>query len=188
MQVKKVKYIYFFSILSYDIFMKTIVLTGMMGSGKTTVGKILAENLSAEFIDLDLVIEKKIGKTISEIFAEFGEDYFRENEAETLKDIFSPAGMVISLGGGAFENKKTRDFLLENSLVVYLETSPEIILTRLKNDTSRPLLCGNMSLEKIENLIKKRENNYKKASFIITTDELSPEAAAQKILGVLKND
>lgn len=186
--------------------MKTIVLTGMMGSGKTTVGRLLAQKLSVKFIDVDLVVEKKYNKSISEIFAQFGEEYFRKIESETIKEILNktlvqwervgegeiqnPSGItgIISLGGGAFEDVNTRDFLLKNSVVIYLKTSPEKILERLKNDTSRPLLCGNMNLEKINELIQKREKNYNKAAYTVITDEISQQQAAEKILGVLEND
>ncbi len=186
--------------------MKTIVLTGMMGSGKTSVGSILAEKLSVDFVDIDLEIEKIYNKKISEIFAEFGEEYFRNLESKMIKEVLNKTlalrerfgegvaknslGVIgiISLGGGAFENSKTREFLLDNSCVVYLKTSPEVILNRVKNDNSRPLLCGNMKLEKINELIKKREKNYEKASFTIITDGISPQAVSEKILGVLEND
>lgn len=186
--------------------MKTIVLTGMMGSGKTSVGKILAEKLSVDFVDIDLEIEKFYNKKISEIFADSGEEYFRNIESKTIKEVLNKilarrerlgegaiqnskgvAG-IISLGGGAFEDAKTREYLLNNSCVVYLKTSPEVILDRLKNDNSRPLLCGNMKLEKISELIKKRELNYEQASFTIITDEISPQVVAEKIVGVLEND
>ncbi len=168
--------------------MQTVVLTGMMGSGKTTTGQILANCTGAEFIDLDLMIEKNQNCTISEIFATKGESYFRKIESKILMDIFNRQNQVISLGGGTFENTSTRNFLLKNSIVIYLETSPETIFERIKNDTSRPLLANGVTIEKIQKIIAKRKQNYETALYKISTDNKSPNQVVEKILGVLKND
>ena len=167
--------------------MKTIILTGMMGAGKTTVAKVLAEKLNIKSIDIDTLIEQNEGEKISEIFSNKGEKYFREIEQCTINKIFTstPKNLVISLGGGALENSKTREFLLNNSTVIYLKTSPEIIYERIKNNTSRPLLCGNMSVEKITEILEKREANYQSATITITTDNKTPEKIADEIIGVL---
>lgn len=167
--------------------MKTIILTGMMGAGKTTVAKVLAEKLNIKSIDIDTLIEQNEGEKISEIFSNKGEKYFREIEQCTINKIFTstPENLVISLGGGALENSKTREFLLNNSTVIYLKTSPEIIYERIKNNTSRPLLCGNMSVEKITEILEKREANYQSATITITTDNKTPEKIADEIIGVL---
>lgn len=165
--------------------MKTIVLTGMMGSGKTTVGKLLAEALNLEFIDIDTCVEQQENMSISEIFSTKGEPYFRNLEKDTIKNIFKNSNSIISLGGGAFEDEQTRQFLNENSTVIYLKTSPETILQRIKNDNSRPLLCDNMSIDKIQNLINLREQNYESASYIITTDNKNLKDIIKEITGVL---
>ena len=167
--------------------MKTIILTGMMGAGKTTVAKVLAEKLNIKSIDIDTLIEQNEGEKISEIFSNKGEKYFREIEQCTINKIFTPTpeNLVISLGGGALENSKTREFLLNNSTVIYLKTSPEIIYERIKNNTSRPLLCGNMSVEKITEILEKREANYQSATITIITDNKTPEKIADEIIGVL---
>ncbi len=167
--------------------MKTIVLTGMMGSGKTSVGKLLAEKISSEFTDIDFEIEKKYGITISEIFANFGEKYFRKIESEMILDVFKSENMVISLGGGAFQDDKIREFLLNNSDVFYLKTSAQVILERIKNDKSRPLLCDNMNVEKINELIEIRKTNYESASYTVDTDNLSQQKVVENILGILGN-
>ena len=101
--------------------MKTITLTGMMGAGKTTVAKVLAEKLNIKFIDIDSFIEQNEEQKISEIFSNKGEEYFRKIEKETIRNIFIPIpeNLVISLGGGALENDETREFLLKNSNVIY---------------------------------------------------------------------
>lgn len=165
--------------------MKTIVLTGMMGAGKTTLAEVLAQKLNIKYIDIDTLIESNEGKKIADIFTQNGETYFRKIEKETIKQITTPTDLVISLGGGALENKDTRDLLLTNTTVIYLKTSPEIIFERIKNNTSRPLLCGNMSVEKIKEILEKREVNYQSATLTITTDNKTPEQIADEITGVL---
>ncbi|MGN0030554.1 MAG: shikimate kinase [Candidatus Gastranaerophilaceae bacterium] len=167
--------------------MKTIVLTGMMGSGKTSVGKLLAEKISSNFTDIDLEIEKKYGITISEIFAKFGEKYFRKIESEMISDVFKSENTVISLGGGAFQNDKIREFLLNNSDVFYLKTSAQVIFERIKNDKSRPLLCDNMNADKINELIEIRKTNYESAPYTVDTDNLSQQKVVESILGILGN-
>ncbi|MBO5100445.1 shikimate kinase [bacterium] len=167
--------------------MKTIILTGMMGAGKTTIAHILGEKLNIKSIDIDTLIEQNEGEKISEIFSNKGEEFFRKIEKETIRNIFTPnpENLVISLGGGALENPETREFLLNNSTVIYLKTSPKIIYERIKNNTSRPLLCDNMSVEKITEILEKREANYQSATITITTDNKTPNQIAEEIIGVL---
>lgn len=164
--------------------MKTICLTGMMGSGKTTVATMLAADKHIEVIDIDSIIEQKENAKISEIFATKGEDYFRKIEQQTIMSCFKPENIVISLGGGAFENENIREFLLKNSIVIYLKASPTVILERIKNDTSRPLLHGKMNTETITELLNKREKNYLSAHKTIITDDKTP----QQIVLELEND
>lgn len=166
--------------------MKTIILIGMMGSGKTTVGKFLAEKLNMVFIDTDNLIEQNENMTISEIFSTKGETYFRVLEKNIIKNTFKSFGMVISLGGGAYEDIQTRKFLSENTTVIYLKTEAETIFQRIKNDNTRPLLCDNMSVETIRNIVEKRKQNYESASLIITTDNRNPKFIAEEITGALK--
>ena len=94
------------------MYMKTIILTGMMGSGKSAVGSMIADKTECDFFDLDKVIESKENMSISDIFKNYGEKYFRDSEYRILKQIFKPENLVISLGGGAFENENIRDMLL----------------------------------------------------------------------------
>lgn len=162
--------------------MKTIVLTGMMGAGKTSTGKMLAQQLSCEYIDLDTQIENDEKISISEIFERYGEKYFRDKETEAIKKIFTPENMVISLGGGTFENQNIRDFLLRNAVVVYLETSAQTIFNRIKNNTSRPLLKNKMNVETINNIINIRKKNYKLATYCIITDNKTIEDTTLEIL------
>lgn len=165
--------------------MKTIILTGMMGSGKSAIGKILASSLGLKCIDIDNYIEEKENTSIAKIFELHGEKYFREIEKNAIQEVFTSANSVISLGGGAFENIETREFLLKNSTTIYLKTSPEIIFERIKNNTERPLLNNNMTIEKITEILTKREKNYEKAQKIIITDNKTPADIIQEITGAL---
>ena len=164
--------------------MKTICLTGMMGSGKTTVANIFATEKNLKIIDIDSIIEENENQKISDIFETKGEKYFRKIEQETIFSYFQPEDAIISLGGGAFENQKTREFLLKNSKVVYLKTSSEVILERIKNDTSRPLLYGRMNIESIAKIIEKIESNNLSAHKTVLTDNKTP----QQIVLEIEND
>lgn len=162
--------------------MKTFVLTGMMGAGKSSAGKMLAQRLSCKFIDLDAKIEQDEKISVSEIFEKFGEKYFREKEADTIKKIFTPENMVMALGGGAFENPDIREFLLKNAVVIYLEASAQTILNRIKNNTSRPLLKNKMNHEAINQILDSRKENYKLATYRIITDNKTIEDVTLEII------
>ena len=165
--------------------MKTIVLIGMMGSGKTTIGKLLGEKLTLRSIDIDVIIEQNEKRTISEIFQNEGEKYFRNIERETIKKIFTNKDLIISLGGGAFENQLTQELLLKNSTVIYLKTSPNVILKRIKNNTNRPLLKNQMTVEKIQSIILQRQKNYELANITILTNNKNTDKIVEEILGVI---
>ena len=139
-----------------------IVLIGMMGSGKTTVGKQLAELLGWTFIDLDEEIEKRENKKISQIFNDNGEQYFRKTEKEAIKEFINNEKTILSLGGGAFENEESQKLLKEKSTVIFLKASCQKIFERIKNEIHRPLLHKNFSIETIEFILQKRKKIMKK--------------------------
>lgn len=163
--------------------MKTIVLIGMMGSGKTTIGKLLGEKLTLRSIDIDVIIEQNEKRTVSEIFQNEGEKYFRNIERETIEKNFTNKDLIISLGGGAFEDQLTQELLLKNSTVIYLKTSPNVILERIKNNTNRPLLKNQMTVEKIQSIILQRQKNYELANITILTDNKNTDKIVEEILG-----
>lgn len=165
--------------------MKTIVLIGMMGSGKTTIGKLLGEKLTLRSIDIDVIIEQNEKRTVPEIFQNEGEKYFRNIERETIKKNFTNKDLIISLGGGAFEDQLTQELLLKNSTVIYLKTSPNVILERIKNNTNRPLLKNQMTVEKIQSIILQRQKNYELANITILTDNKNTDKIVEEILGVI---
>ena len=166
--------------------MKKITLIGMMGSGKTTLGKILSEKTNISAIDIDELIEQNENSTITDIFKTQGEEYFRKIEAKTIKELINSTNpQILSLGGGAFENEQTRELLLKNSTVIYLETTPEEIFRRIQKTNNRPLLKNNMTIEKINEIITKRKDNYNLAHHKILTDGKTPSKIAEEILGAL---
>jgi len=160
--------------------MKPIILIGMPGAGKSTAGRLIAEKTGMNFYDTDNIIEKSENKSVNEIFEQNGEKYFRKIEAEIIQKL-PKSDCVISIGGGAFETPQTRELLLKNSLVIYLEADPEIIYERIKNQTHRPLLLKNPQ-KKISELLKKREKNYKLAHLTVMTDNKTTEQVAKEIL------
>ena len=127
---------------------KNLVLLGMMGVGKSTLGKIVAKKQELEFIDVDLVIENKLSMTVTEIFKNKGESFFRkEEEKEALKSL-KKSNCVIALGGGAFINNTIRENVLKNSISVWLDIDLKIINTRIKRNDKRPLLNKENNQEK----------------------------------------
>lgn len=166
---------------------KNIVLTGFMGTGKNAVGKILARRLERNFIDTDQLVEEKSGISITQIFEQHGEDYFRDLENEailTLKD-YPPGSLVVATGGGAVLRKRNRDLLDSIGLVILLTASPQSILKRTARSDKRPLLKGPGRAEKINKLLKEREQFYKQCSYSIDTTGLTPTRIAEEILNYL---
>ena len=170
---------------------KKIVLIGMMGSGKSTVGKILSKTLKLNFIDTDVLIEKKCGLKITEIFDKYGEKYFRHKEEKIVLNILlnDKKPCVLALGGGAFLNKKLQKVVLQKTISVWLDTNIELIYKRCKKTNKRPLLyeSNDKTLKKIiKNLLKIRNPIYSKAKFIVKTNE-QPVRVCNKILIYIKN-
>lgn len=163
-----------------------IVLTGMMGSGKTTVGALLAQKSGFNFIDIDSEIEKSEKMSIPNIFNEYGEQYFRRIEKTKTLSFANNKNLVLSLGGGGFEDEETRKIIKKNGVVFYLKANPECLFERIKSAIHRPLLHKNFSVETIAFILKKRADNYEKAHHIIDTCGKTPEEIAEKILRFLK--
>lgn len=147
-----------------------IILIGFMGSGKTTTGISLSYRLQCTLSDTDKMIEKREGRSISEIFAAEGEDYFREKETELLRKLGEErARQIFSVGGGTPLRAENRKLLSGLGTVVYLKVSPETVYERLKGDTTRPLLRGEDPMERIRTLLGEREEIYTEAADIVVT-------------------
>jgi len=162
-----------------------IFLTGFMGTGKTAVGKLLAQNFGLEFIDLDEVIVLDQGKSINDIFAKQGEDFFRDVETKCLKEVVSKDNIVLSTGGGVVIKKENRDLLKSQGKVINLNAGAEEIYKRLKHDNTRPLLAVKNPLVKIKEILAEREDFYKEADVVINTDGKSYEEIVKKIRSLL---
>lgn len=160
-----------------------IALIGFMGTGKTTVGKLLAEKLGKGFIEVDELVAKRAGKPIPRIFKEDGEPRFRELEIELTKEAAEMKNKVISCGGGVVLNKINIDRLEENAIVILLTASSEVILKRTSDDNERPLLNSSSRLERIEELLEFREPFYKSAAdLVIDTTELQINGVVSEII------
>ena len=166
---------------------KNIVFLGMMGSGKTSMGKLISEKLELDFFDIDKCIERELDLKISDIFKNKGEKYFREIEEKVTLDTLNQKNIVVSLGGGAFLNKKIRDEVLKNHASFWLKLDPKTILKRIKNSPKRPIAFKATSNELI-NLIKKRSKIYSKAIHHIDCGSLSKNDIAKKILNIYENN
>lgn len=157
-----------------------------MGTGKSVVGKIIAERLCLKFVDTDDLIESKTGKTISEIFDGEGENKFREIESEVISEVCSGIGQVISTGGGAITIERNLDVMKKAGPVVALKASVDEIFSRVKGEEHRPLLNTEGPQDRIRELLEKREPHYAKADITVDTTGKSPEIVAGEILEKLK--
>jgi shikimate kinase len=159
-----------------------IALIGFMGTGKSTVGRLLADHLRFEFLDTDDLIEARAGKTIALIFAEEGEPAFRQREKDIVAELSSRTRTVISTGGGLGANEANLASLKQHALVICLWASPEKIWERVRNQTHRPLLKEADPLAKIRQLLAAREPFYKQADVLLSTEVRSlKEVEAQAL-------
>lgn len=168
--------------------MKHIILIGFMGAGKTSVGKSLAHELEIPFVDMDDEIVKKAGMPITEIFAEYGEPYFREIETNVLEELLDlKERHVISAGGGVPMQEVNQPLLKQAGVVVYLKADTEILVKRLQGDTTRPVLHGGDLRGKITVLQAGRAPVYEKVSdFQVITDEKSLVEIVNEIGGLVE--
>ena len=163
-----------------------IFLIGPMGSGKSTIGKVLSERLEYDFYDTDELVEKVVGKKIKEIFEQNGEQYFRLKESEELDKTRKLKNAVIATGGGIIENEKNRLFLKEEKKVIFLDSSIERQYDRTKESQKRPLLNNGDSMKILKNLYQKRLSFYQEVSKLkISMDNLTEGKIFEKILDFL---
>ncbi|GAB4483283.1 MAG: shikimate kinase [Thermodesulfovibrionales bacterium] len=161
--------------------MANIVLTGFMGTGKTSVSRELARMLGMKLIDADEEIERTQKTAISEIFRLFGEQRFREIETETLRTLAKEDKTIISTGGGAVLREENMKALRENGMIFCLSASPETIYERTRHTTDRPLLNVDDPLARIRELLNSRMPYYEKAGTMIDTENKTPHQVAEEI-------
>lgn len=150
-----------------------IALIGFMGTGKSTIGQLLSEELKYDFVDTDKYIEEELKMSINGIFYHYGEEFFREKETEVLKEIIKKEGQIISTGGGLVIKEENRRLLMDNCFVVSLHATPQNIYFRIKDNKDRPLLNTAHPLKSIKKILHNRYKYYKTCHFFIRTDENS---------------
>ena len=160
---------------------KNIVLLGMMGSGKSTIGYLLSNKINSDFYDIDKIIEEEEGLKITEIFENKGENYFRKIEEKICLKILKFNKKIISLGGGSFLNNKIREEIQNNHVSFWLNWNTSTIIRRIKKNKNRPILKG-MSENEINKLIIKRIKIYEKAHLKINCENLSKNEIINKII------
>jgi shikimate kinase len=159
----------------------SLILIGMMGSGKTTVGRALARRLNMRFVDLDRVIEMKTGKSVAQIFETDGEAAFREWETRALQELTNEQNIVLSVGGGAPMRAQNFEMLKKIGKIVFLEASAKTVRERVERKRAkRPLLRQNRN-DTIERLLAERIEVYKKADWVVNVDEKSVPAIVRQI-------
>jgi len=162
---------------------KNLVFLGMMGSGKSSIGFLVAKKLNLKFIDIDNIIEKEVGMKIADIFKDKGENYFRILEEKNTLKVLNFNNNVISLGGGAFMNNKIRKKVLSNNFSFWLNWNAETLLVRIKKNKKRPLAFNSSDTE-LMSLIKSRSKIYSKAQIKINCNNLKKSEIIEKILKI----
>jgi len=164
---------------------RSIVLVGMMGAGKSSIGKRVAERLGLSFIDADAEIETAAGKSIPEIFAEHGEPYFREGEKRVIARILEGKGCVLATGGGAFMSAETRARVTERAVSVWLKAEPEVLMHRVRKRSNRPLLRTADPEATLRALLAERHPIYALADITVLSREVPHEMIVGEIIEAL---
>jgi len=168
--------------------MSHILLIGFMGAGKSTVGRIVAEHLSMDYVDLDALVERLDGRSVSEIFAVDGEPAFRALEAAALESLESMPPSVVSCGGGVVLSDVNRVVLKRLGMVVYLKVTAAETLARVGDDSSRPLLAGAGGAAVAHRLLEAREALYSAvADVTVDTVDRTPEEVADHVVGLVRD-
>ena len=166
---------------------KNLILLGMMGVGKTKIGRLLAKKLNLDFYDIDQIIEKENNMKISDIFKKKGEIFFRKQEEFITINCLKKNHSVISLGGGAFVNKNIRENVLLKARSFWLTTSIGILKSRIKLNKRRPVI-NQIGLKNIEDLFKKRKEFYSLAEHKIECEKLTLNQISDKIIKLYENN
>ncbi len=164
-----------------------IFFVGLMGAGKTTIGKLLAKKLKKTFYDTDYEIEKKLGVKVSVIFELEGEEGFRKRETQMIDELTSKKDIILATGGGAVLNEENRRLLKERGKVIYLNAKPQQLAKRTALDKDRPLLQQGNMLDTLNNLYKERHPLYLQvSSFVVDTGQQKTQTIINKIEALLR--
>tara|TARA_B100000780_G_C20890469_1_gene354335 strand:- start:81 stop:590 length:510 start_codon:yes stop_codon:yes gene_type:complete len=167
---------------------KNLVLTGMMGVGKSTIGRDLSKRLIMQFSDVDKIIENQLKMSIEEIFEKKGEFFFRKYEEKITLQENEKKNIIISLGGGAFMNSKIRKDILSKSKCFWLDLNLKLLEKRLIKSKTRPLLYGDNLRESLVKIFKERKDTYAMASYRINCDKLNIKLITTKIIKLYANN
>ena len=169
-----------------QILSKSIVLTGLMGSGKSAIGKVLSERMGVPLSDTDRIIEKEVGKTINEIFNDSGEKYFRQVEEKVVGRVLDKNAHIISTGGGSILSSKTRNVIKSKSFSIWVQCSVDIISKRIYDQEKRPLLKNKNILDTLVKKNKERIKFYRQADSHIVNEnsniQMTVEAIVKELL------
>ncbi len=164
---------------------RSVVLVGMMGAGKSSIGRRLSGRLAIPFVDADSEIEKAAGMTISEIFAAHGEPYFRAGEARVIARLLESGPQVLATGGGAFMNPETRAAIQQKGVSVWLRATIEVLSRRIKRRGDRPLLNNSDPIETLKRLMKERYPIYAEADVTVESREVAHDTIVDEIVAGL---
>ena len=170
-----------------QVLKKTVVLVGIMGAGKTTVGKILADRIGMQFIDADQEIERAAGCTITDIFERYGEEEFRRGEERVISRILAGDPCVLATGGGAFMSQATRLLIKKTATSVWLRVSFEVLAKRLAKRYDRPLLQTHDPQQTLKALIKKRYPVYNHADLLVNAEDDGADITVSKVVECLSD-
>ena len=165
---------------------ENIIISGFMGTGKSIVAEELARKLRMEFIDMDQIIEERQGLTISDIFARYGENYFREQENKLVKELSRKENIVIATGGGTLLSSDNIRILSQKGKIICLYADSQTIYNRVKRKNNRPLLNGENILGKINHLMKERKKIYDNIKWKIDTTNFTTQEVVDKIINLLR--
>ncbi len=165
---------------------KPIVLVGLMGAGKTTVGRRLAQRLRLPFVDADAEIESAAGMSVTDIFAKFGEPHFRDGERRVIARLVDGTPKVIATGGGAFINDETRTLILDQAISIWLDAEPAVLADRVRRRDTRPLLRGKDPLATLTELARARNPFYALAQIRVPSVAAPHETTVEAILKALR--
>lgn len=166
---------------------RTVALVGMMGAGKSSLGRRLAARLNVEFRDADAEIEQAAGCSINEIFSRFGESAFRDGERKVIARLLTLAPHVMATGGGAFADDQTRERIKNEAASVWINVPLEVLIARVGRRDTRPMLKGGDPVEIMTRLLKEREPLYAQADLTINSEDGPHQSAVERIVAMLKD-
>lgn len=166
---------------------KSLILTGMMGVGKSTIGKDLSGKLNMQFKDIDKIIEKKLSLSIESIFKKSGEEFFRKIEEEETLNQIKEKNVIVALGGGAFMNEKIREAVKKLSISFWLDLEPKYLFPRIKMNKRRPLLNSKNLEQDVKNLYEKRKKTYSLADYKIDCNLKTKEEITKEVVKIYEN-